>query len=110
MNCLETLAAEGNTVTTYVTLYKIAEQGMRTIKDATKRLEAAKAAGAQAGITVEEALWLQEEYDFLVISEASDEIAAASLQLNIAKMGNVRGQTLRAFTVAEMEKISANVS
>ena len=44
---------------TYVTLYKITEQGMRTIKDSTKRLEAAKAAGAQAGVTVKEALWLR---------------------------------------------------
>ncbi len=46
----------------------------------------------------------------LAAAEASDEIAAASFQLNIAKMGNVRGQTLRAFTAAEMEKILAKVS
>ncbi|HYA75122.1 MAG TPA: GYD domain-containing protein [Roseiarcus sp.] len=97
-------------MTTYVTLYKITDQGMRTIKDSTRRLEAAKAAGAQAGVTVKEALWLQGEYDFMVILEASDEIAATAFQLSIAKLGNVRGQTMRAFPVAEMEKILAKVS
>jgi uncharacterized protein with GYD domain len=95
---------------TYVNLYKITEQGMRTINDATKRLEAAKKAAAQAGITIKDAYWLQGEYDFIVISEAPDEIAATAFQLSVAKLGNVRGQTLRAFASAEMEKILAKVS
>jgi len=97
-------------MTTYVTLNKYTDQGIRNIKDALKRLEAAKAAAAQAGVTIKETLWLQGEYDFLVISEASDEIAATAFTLNAAKMGNIRGQTMRAFTVAEMEKILAKVS
>ena len=95
---------------TYVNLYKITEQGMRTINDATKRLEAAKKAAAQAGITIKDAYWLQGEYDFIVISDAPDEIAATAFQLSVAKLGNVRGQTLRAFASAEMEKILAKVS
>jgi uncharacterized protein with GYD domain len=105
MNFLEPLAAEGNAMTTYVTLYKYTEKGIHNIKDAPKRVEAAKKAGAQAGITIRETLWLQGEYDFLVISEAADEVAATAFQLNIAKAGNVRSQTLRAFTLPEMEKI-----
>ena len=95
---------------TYVNLYKITEQGMRTINDATKRLEAAKKAAAQAGITIKDAYWLQGEYDFVVISEAPDEIAATAFQLSVAKLGNVRGQMLRAFPPAEMDKILAKVS
>ncbi len=95
---------------TYVTLYKLTEQGIRTINDATKRFEAAKKAAAQVGITVKDAYWLQGEFDFVVISEAPDEIAATAFQLTIAKLGNVRGQTLRAFPLAEMEKILAKVS
>ena len=46
-------------MTTYVTLYKYTEQGIRNIKDAPSRVEAAKKAGAQAGITIKETLWLQ---------------------------------------------------
>lgn len=95
---------------TYVTLYKYTEQGIRNIKDAPSRVEAAKKAAAQAGITVKETLWLQGEYDFLAISESSDEIAAMAFQLNTAKMGNVRTLTLRAFTGAEMAKILEKVA
>lgn len=95
---------------TYVTLYKYTEQGIRNIKDAPKRVEAAKKAAAQAGITVKDTLWLQGEYDFLVISEAPDEVAATAFQLNTAKQGNVRTHTLRAFTPAEMEKILEKVA
>ena len=54
---------------TFVILYKYTEQGIKTIKDAPKRVEAAKKATAQAGITVKETLWLQGEYDFLAIVE-----------------------------------------
>jgi uncharacterized protein with GYD domain len=90
---------------TYVTLYNYTEQGIRNIKDAPKRVEAAKRSAEQAGITIKATLWLQGEYDFLIISEAPDELSVAAFQLNTAKQGNVRTLTLRAFTPAEMEKI-----
>jgi uncharacterized protein with GYD domain len=92
---------------TYVTLYKFTEQGIRTVNDSTKRFEAAKKAAAQAGITIKDAYWLHGEYDFVVISEAPDDLAATAFQLSLAKLGNVRGQTLRAFASAEMDKILA---
>jgi uncharacterized protein with GYD domain len=88
---------EGNVMATYVTLYKYTEQGIRNIKDAPKRVEAAKKAAAEAGITVKETLWLQGEYDLLAIAEAPDEIVAAALSLNTLKMGNVHSVTMRAF-------------
>jgi uncharacterized protein with GYD domain len=53
---------------------------------------------------------LQGEYDFMAISETNDEIAAAAFNLNTAKQGNVHTLTLRAFTVAEMEKILDKVA
>jgi len=94
---------------TYVTLYKYTQQGINAIKDAPKRVEAATKAAAEAGVTVKETLWLQGEYDFLAITEAADEFAGAAFGLTIAKQGNVQSQTMRAFTVAEMEKILAKV-
>jgi uncharacterized protein with GYD domain len=94
---------------TYVTLYNFTEQGLRNIKDTVKRVEAAKKAGSQIGVTVKEVVWTQGQYDLVVISEASDEVAANAMMLNTLKLGNVRAQTLRAFTAAEMEKILAKV-
>ena len=66
---------------TYVNLYKFTEKGMQTIKETTKRFEAAKKAAAQAGVTLKDAYWLQGKYDLVVISEAPDEIAATAFQL-----------------------------
>ena len=94
---------------TYVTLYKYTEQGIKNIKDAPKRVEAATKAAAQAGVTIKQVLWLQGEYDFMAITESNDEAAATAFGLNIARQGNVRSVTMRAFTVSEMEKILHNV-
>jgi len=95
---------------TYVTLYKFTEQGIRTVNETAKRLEGVKKAAAQAGITIKDAYWLLGEYDLVVISEAPDDVTGTAFALSVAKLGNVRGQTLRAFPPAEMEKILAKVS
>jgi uncharacterized protein with GYD domain len=100
----------GNIMATYVTLYKFTHQGIRTVNESTKRFEAAKKAGAQAGVTVKDAYWLLGGYDIVVISEAADDLAATAFQLSVAKQGNVHSETLRAFSLAEMDKILAKVS
>ena len=56
-------------MTTYVTLYNFTEQGLKAIKDTVKRTEAAKKAAAANGMKVKEVLWLQGQYDLVVISE-----------------------------------------
>jgi len=94
---------------TYVTLYNFTDQGIRNVKDTVKRAEAVKQAAAHGGVTIKEIYWLQGKYDILVVSESPDETAAMALAVNTAKAGNVSGQTLRAFTAAEMEKILAKV-
>ena len=95
---------------TYVTLYNFTEKGAHEIKDTVKRTEAAKAAAKQLGVTIKEVLWLQGQYDLVVISEGSDEIGMNALGLNTVKLGNVRGQTMRAFAAGEMAKILEKVA
>ena len=90
---------------TYVTLYNFTDQGLKNIKDTVKRTEAAKKAAEAAGMKVKEVVWTQGQYDVIVISEASDDAKANAFALNTLKLGNVRGQTLRGFTAAEMEKV-----
>jgi uncharacterized protein with GYD domain len=101
---------EGNIMATYVTLYNFTEQGLKTIKDTVKRTEAAKKAAEAMGMRVKEVVWTQGQYDLIVISEASDEVKANAFALNTLKLGNVRGQTLRAYTAGEMEKILEHVA
>jgi uncharacterized protein with GYD domain len=95
---------------TYVTLSNFTEQGMKNIKDTAKRAEAFKKAAKEAGITIKELLWTQGQYDIVAVLEAPDEIAASALALSVGKLGNITGQTLRAFTATEMEKILQKVT
>jgi len=90
---------------TYVTLVNFTEQGARNIKDTIKRTDAAKQAGAAAGVAIKEVLWTQGQYDIVIVSESNDEIAANAVILAAAKAGNIRTQVMRAFTAAEMQKI-----
>jgi uncharacterized protein with GYD domain len=94
---------------TYVTLYNFTEQGLRDIKGTVKRLEANRKAASEAGITFKEVLWLEGAYDLMVVVEAPDEKAAIARGLSVAKQGYVRGQTLRAFSAADMAKILEKV-
>ena len=91
---------------TYVTLYNFTEQGLRNIKDTVKRAEANQKAGSEIGINLKEIVWTQGQYDLI----APDEAVAGAFLLNVLKAGNVRAQTLRAFTATEMEKILEKVA
>ncbi len=94
---------------TYVTLANFTEKGLHDIKDTVKRAEAFKATAASHGVNVREFLWTQGAYDMVCVIEAPDDTAMSALMLNALKNGNVSGQTLRAFTPSEMEKILAKV-
>ncbi len=97
-------------MTTYVTLYNFTEQGLRNIKDTVKRVKAAEKAASEIGIKLKEIVWTQGQYDLVAISETSDETVAGAFLFNLLNTGNVRAQTLRAFTAAEMEKMLEQVA
>jgi uncharacterized protein with GYD domain len=54
---------------------------------------------------VKELVWTQGRYDVVSFIEAPDESAAMSLSLSLGALGNVRSETLRAYSAAEMTKI-----
>ncbi|HTR13866.1 MAG TPA: GYD domain-containing protein [Roseiarcus sp.] len=90
---------------TYVTLTNFTHQGIQNVKDTTKRADAFKAAAKKAGCTVKEVYWTQGQYDSVLIMDAPDEASATALLMSLGKLGNVRTQTLRAFTAAELAPI-----
>jgi uncharacterized protein with GYD domain len=90
---------------TYITLATFSDQGLRNVKDTIRRADEFKRAAQQAGVTVKEFLWTQGHYDLMAIVEAPDEASYSALLLSVARMGNVRLQSLRAFTATEMEGI-----
>ena len=65
----------------------------------------AKGMAKTFGVTVKEIVWTQGRYDIVTILEAPDEAAAMSLTLSLGALGNVRTESLRAFSAAEMTEI-----
>jgi uncharacterized protein with GYD domain len=90
---------------TYVMLTKFTDQGIRNAKDSPKRAEAFKKMAETFGATVKELFWTQGQYDIVAVVEAPDEISATALNLSIGALGNVRTESLRAFSAAEMMTI-----
>ena len=90
---------------TYVVLGNFTDQGARNVKDSPKRADAFKELAKTFGVTVKEIVWTQGRYDVVTVLEAPDETAAMSLSLSLSALGNVRTETLRAFSAADMTKI-----
>ncbi len=90
---------------TYVVLGSFTDQGVRNVKDSPKRADAFKAMAKTFGVTVKEIVWTQGRYDIVTILEAPDETAAMSLSLTLSALGNVRTETLRAFSATDMTEI-----
>jgi uncharacterized protein with GYD domain len=89
----------------YVVLAKFTDQGIRGAKDSPKRAEAFKKMAETFGANVKELFWTQGRYDIVAIVEAPDEISITALNLSIGALGNVRTESLRAFSATEMMTI-----
>ena len=90
---------------TYVTLMKWTDQGIKDVKATVDRAEQARQAIEQMGGHMPTILWTQGTYDIVAIADFPDEESASAFVLTLAKMGNLRGETLRAFSAEEMRRI-----
>jgi len=90
---------------TYVVLAKFTDQGIRNAKGSPKRAEAFKELAKTFGVTVKDIFWTQGRYDTVTIVEAPDESSAMSLSLSLGALGNIRTESLRAFSAADMATI-----
>jgi uncharacterized protein with GYD domain len=88
---------------------KFTEKGIQNAKQTTQRLAAWSAKVQSMGVTIKQMDWTLGEYDQVCIFEAPDDETAASVLLAADMLGNIRSQTMRAFTAAEMDKILAKI-
>ena len=93
----------------YVCLIQFKDQGIRNIKDTVKRGDAAIAEAEKMGLKIVEEYWTMGAYDAVVIFEAPDDETMSAFILKVGSLGNVQGQTLRAFRRNEMEGILAKI-
>jgi uncharacterized protein with GYD domain len=94
---------------TYILLASYTEQGIKGIKDTVKRTDAVKALAKKAGATMKESYWTLGAYDVVAVFEAPDDETMTAFSLSVAKLGNVKTQTLRAFSSKDMAGILAKM-
>jgi uncharacterized protein with GYD domain len=72
------------------------------VKETTKRAQALKDMAKKFGATVNAVYWTLGQYDIATIVDAPDDTSVNALLLSVGALGNVRTQTLRAFSTDEM--------
>ena len=94
---------------TYIALSSFTDQGVRDVKNTTKRADAVQAAAKKFGAKMTQIYWTLGQYDLVAIIEAPNDESATAFALAIGAAGNVRTQSLRAFSKDEMNAILAKL-
>jgi uncharacterized protein with GYD domain len=95
---------------TFVSLVNFTDQGFRYIRKTTQRADALRKAAKEMGVEIRDVLWTQSCYDLVIILEAPDDEAVASLFFKVGSLGNIRANTLRAFSADEMARMVEAIS
>jgi len=93
----------------YICLIQFTDQGILNIKDTVKRGDAAIAVAEKMGMKIVEEFWTMGAYDAVVLFDAPNDETMSAFVLKIGALGNVKGQTLRAFRRNEMEQILTKI-
>lgn len=93
----------------YIALCNFTDQGVKGAKQSTQRAEAAEQLARRCGVTLKSVQWTLGAYDIVAQIDAPDDASLTAFELALAAQGNVRTQTLRAFSRDEMNAILARV-
>jgi uncharacterized protein with GYD domain len=94
---------------TYISMLRYTQQGISAIKNAPARIDAAKEAYRKAGGELKAIYLTFGQYDLVAIAEMPNDEAVARMALAQGALGNVRSETMRAFTETEFKKIAGTV-
>ena len=94
---------------TYIVLGNFTDQGLRHARESTKRAEAFREMARVLGVGIKNIYWTMGQYDVVVVIDAPDNATATTLNISLGALGNVRTQTLPAFTADEMAHVIAKM-
>jgi uncharacterized protein with GYD domain len=81
------------------------DQGIRAIKDAPKRTQAARDLAKKVGVEIKQVYLTSGDSDLVVFVDAPNGDNVAKFALAVSSMGNVRTKTARAWAEAEYLKL-----
>src|SRR5262245_56445983 len=90
---------------TFICTLNWTDQGVRAVKDAPKRADAARELARNVGVEIKQTYLTAGESDFVVILDAPSDDNVAKFAMAIGSLGNVRTRTCRAWTEAEYAKL-----
>ena len=93
----------------YVCLLTFTDTGVRNLRKTKNRAKAFQEIMEKEGIEFITTYWTVGQYDLVHIFDAPDDITAATFGYTLSALGNVRTNTMRAFSFDEIGDIIANV-
>ncbi len=90
----------------YVVLGKFTDQGIKDAPNLRQRVQENMQRGQQLGLKVHGWYLTMGRYDFVVVAEGPDDETMAAQALGVAGRGGSRTETLRAFTLDEVDAIT----
>jgi uncharacterized protein with GYD domain len=94
---------------TYLVLGNFTDQGIRSVRDSIKREESFRKQCEKVGARVKDVYRTMGRYDIAAVLEAPDDVVLSALMYSVGAMGNIRTETLRAFTRQETEEAVAKM-
>jgi len=95
---------------TYIVLGNLTDQGIRAVRESIKREDAFRNQCDKVGARVKDIYRTMGRYDVVATIEAPDDVAASSLLYAVGALGNLRTETLRAFSRQETEEAFAKLT
>ena len=89
----------------YIQLLNWTDQGIKSVRESPKRLDAARAMAKKMGCEVREFYMTTGACDMVVITDAPDDETMAKFTLTLGMGGNVRTTTMKAFTEDAYRKL-----
>jgi uncharacterized protein with GYD domain len=94
---------------TYIALVNFTDQGIRHIRQTTERAKGLMNAAANLGIKIKDIYWTMGAFDAVFTAEAPDDETMTAFAASMGSLGNIRTQTMRAFSAQEMNQILAKL-
>ena len=91
-----------------VSLVNFTDQGIRNVKESPARVKAFRDLCKKQGVNVRDMYRTLGQYDMVVITEGPEE-ALSAVMLSVAKLGNVRTQSLRAMDAETWQRVIEKV-
>ena len=90
---------------TFLSLFVWTEQGVHDVINTGKRAADFRNRIQSSGGSVKNIYWTMGRYDGVIVFDAPDEATAAAVMMGGCSKGNVRTETLRAFSEDEIESV-----